>query len=145
MQQYAFGTDFLALFGDRETVELAAVSRTEPATKMAARFIATLAEEIDHVDEIAADGVRCRKMEQHTFRRCMLCRDHKGVKCKFTSKGSISMSTAVEFIKATTSGEMKEISGLDDIKVLKGHNNWIKVRSITVVKNWHLASMITKS
>jgi hypothetical protein len=48
---------------------------------------------------------------------------HEG-RCKFTPKGSICMSTATELIQSLTANDIKRLAGLDDVKVLKGRENF---------------------
>ncbi len=49
---------------------------------------------------------------------------HHDGRCKFTPDGSASVSTARELIQTLTAGDVESLSGLDDIRVLKGCNNF---------------------
>jgi len=40
------------------------------------------------------------------------------------------MTTAQKVVSTLTGGELKSLSGLDDIKVVQGHENFIRIRSL---------------
>ena len=63
------------------------------------------------------------------MRRCMKERGHAG-SCSYTPVGSISVNTAMKLIESMTSGDLKRLSGLDDTKVLKGRDNFERMRTI---------------
>ena len=50
---------------------------------------------------------------------------------KFIMKGSMCKRTVEEFTDTLTAGQIKKLSGLDDIKVLKGHKSFISVCRLT--------------
>ena len=120
----------LDLFGGSKITEISSVDRLEKLPKLSARFIMSLDEELQHVGELPPDEFRCRTIEEHSFRRCMHNCQHEG-KCKFTDKSSISMTTAMKLIDSLTNEDIKKLSGLDDIKVLKGRDNWILMRELS--------------
>ena len=60
IQRYAFGTHVLDLFGGFETTAISSVDRLEKLPKLAARFIMSLDEELQHVGELPPDQFRCR-------------------------------------------------------------------------------------
>jgi hypothetical protein len=60
----------------------------------------------------------------------MCPRGHTSENHKFTPKGSICMSTAMELINSLTFTEVKRLTGLDDVKVSKGRENFEQMRQL---------------
>jgi hypothetical protein len=82
------------------------------------------------INEIPEDKHRCTKLDQtaeNKFLRCMQGRKHKG-NCKFTVTDSICPDTVCTLVASLTAGDIKSLSGLDDLKVLKGRDNFIGLR-----------------
>ena len=79
--------------------------------------------------EIPDNNHRCTKLDQKAkFLRCMKGRKHEG-KCEFTATASISPNTVCTLVDSLTAGDIKSISGLDDVKVLRGRDNFIGLRA----------------
>jgi hypothetical protein len=133
LQRYAFGTQLRLLLDGLKTVELDKVSRCKKLDKLVADFITSICSEIDIMvdDEIdlPAAECRCMKMEKSTLRRCMQERHHEG-RCKFTPESTICSTTVWELIQTLTAGDIKSLSGLDDVRVLKGRDNFEALRNI---------------
>ena len=66
---------------------------------------------------------RCKKSQF----RCVLDTGHKGHH-KYTPKHLLSPSTISKILLELTSGEIKSLSGLDNIDVIKGHDNFENMR-----------------
>jgi hypothetical protein len=131
IQRYAFGSQLRQVLGGSDTVELDNVSRLKKLDKLTGDFIMGLCSEMEAImaDDLPLSECRCQKTERGTFRRCMQERGHDG-KCAFTPKGSISATTVRELISCLTAGDIKSLSGLDDVRVLKGRNNFKSLREI---------------
>jgi hypothetical protein len=110
------------------------VSRCKKIDKLVADFISAVCSEIDTMvdDQIDLPQTECRcvKMEKSTMRRCMLERHHSG-RCSFTPESSVCASTVRELIQTLTAGDIKSLSGLDDVSVLKGRDNFLALKDIT--------------
>jgi hypothetical protein len=112
LQKYAFGRKIVALFNRSSYAELDNVARMKKLVRIAAEFVCALSAELDNINLSAEPGVasmpesdkRCQHLEGATFRRCMCPRGHTSENHKFTPKGSICMSTAMELIDSLTSG-----------------------------------------
>jgi hypothetical protein len=48
--------------------------------------------------------------------------------CRFTADGSLRRTTVIAWVKTLTGDDIKKLSGLDDIRVLKGRDNFIRAR-----------------
>ena len=59
-----------------------------------------------------------------------MCERGHASSCKYTPDGSISMSITRDIIKLMTGNNIKKLSGLGDIKVKKGRDNWIRFRHL---------------
>jgi hypothetical protein len=96
--------------------------------RMTAEFIVYLSGEFDASveGELPQDEDRCTKLERNHCRRRRLGRAHSG-NHKYTEEGSISMTTAMELVNTVTVNDIKAVAGLDDLKVLKGRDNWIRM------------------
>jgi hypothetical protein len=133
LQQFAFGSKMIALFGGRQTLQVDSVARQKKLSRLAADFIAVVHGEMTAMaasdQEVPESQNRCVCMEKFTMRRCMKERGHSGV-CSYTPVGSISVNTAMKLIDSMTSGDLKRLSGLDDTKVLKGRDNFERMRTI---------------
>jgi hypothetical protein len=155
LQRLAVGRQMVEIMGGQKCVELDNVTRNKTCAILAAEFIVKLGEELDAM-VVAEDGTfqplpesaeRCQCLEKGTGRRCMkLCghdkrpengsgeeeeTDPKHYKHKFTPPGSISFTTAMELVGTLTGEDIKALSGLDDIKVAKGMENFKRKREIT--------------
>ena len=58
-------------------------------------------------------------------------KNHDGC-CKFTPEGSICRTTVRNLVQTLTGSEIKALAALDDVKVLKGRENWIRARKIAI-------------
>ena len=100
------------------------VARIVKLSKIAADFLMALDQEAIYEGSLPSSEIRCQCLERGTFRRCLRLRNHQVdgsfKKCKFTEKGSLSSRTVEEFVKTLTSGQIKSLSGLDNIKEMKG-------------------------
>jgi hypothetical protein len=133
-QKYAFGNKVLALGNGRETLELDNVSLRAKVDDVVADYLGQIFLEIDqHLDSyqtLPDDHRRCKKKDKgKNPRRCMNEMAHDG-KCQFTPKGSISYTTSLALAKELTGPEIRKLAGLDDVKVLKGRDNWIRTKGI---------------
>ena len=65
------------------------------------------------------------------MRRCVKHCEHCR-KCAYRHKAvsPISLTTAKRLISALTAGEVKKLTGLDDVKVFKGRDNFQKQRKL---------------
>jgi hypothetical protein len=85
---------------------------------------------LDSYQTLPDDHRRCKKKDKgKNPRRCMNEMAHDG-KCQFTPKGSISYTTSLALAKELTGPEIRKLAGLDDVKVLKGRDNWIRTKGI---------------
>jgi hypothetical protein len=135
LQRSAFGTQLRVLLDGRENVELDNVSRMKKLDKLLCDFIMYILSEIEVLTskdgkEIPEDNHRCTKLDQKAkFLRCMKGRKHEG-KCEFTATAaSITPNTVRDLVDSLTAGDIKSLSGLDDVKVLKGRDNFIGLRA----------------
>jgi hypothetical protein len=138
LQKYAFGRKIVAVFHQTSHVELDNVARMKKLKRLAAEFVCALSGELDNINISAAEpGVpesdkRCQLLEEATFRRCMCPRGH-AENHKFTPKGSMCMTTAMELINSLTFTEVKRLTGLDDVKVSKGRDNFEQMRQLAKI------------
>ena len=128
VQKYAFGTLVREVLGGMGTVELASVDRNMKVSNLAAKFIVAICDDA-HDEDLPNSQDRCQHVEQKTLRCCRCTKGHEG-KHDFTPKGSISFNTAKAIIKELTNGDLKRLSGLDDVKVTKGRDNMNRLRRI---------------
>ena len=154
LQRLAVGRQMVEIMGGQQCVELDNVTRNKTCAILAAEFIVKLGEELDEM-VVAEDGTfqplpesaeRCQCLETGTGRRCMkMCghdkrpengsgeedeTDPKHYRHKYTPPGSISFTTAMELVDTLTGEDLKALSGLDDIKVAKGMENFKRQREI---------------
>jgi hypothetical protein len=131
IQRCAYGSQLRELLCGEETVEMDNVSRLKKIDKLTEDFINGLCSEMEAsmAGNHSATECRCQSQERATFRRCMQDRGHEG-KCKFTPKTSISATTVRALIASLTAGDIKSLSGLDDVRVLKGKDNFEALRVI---------------
>ena len=98
------------------------VARVVKLSKITSDFLMTVDQEAVFEGLLPNSETRCQCLERGTFRRCLRLRNHQVdgsfPKCKFTEKGSLSSRTVEEFVKTLTSGQIKSLSGLDDVKEL---------------------------
>lgn len=132
LQRHAFGQKFVETFGGRDFVMMDRIETNEKASTLAAKFVVSLFDEGDALanGDIPESHLRCQKIERYTFRRCLCQRDHTEKKCQFTQKNGCSMRFATDLIKTLTGGELKQLTGLDDIKVERGRDNFIRIRRL---------------
>ena len=130
LQRYAFGTRLLQLCNGKDYRELENIDTLKKVQTITTDFIMALDSEIaSDESSLPAKNERCCKLERDTQRRCMYLRRHGG-KCKFTPTGSLSRSTVIKLVKTLTGGEVKTLAGLDDVKVLKGRDNFDRLREL---------------
>eukprot|EP00980_Cylindrotheca_fusiformis_P024057 scaffold11480_cov117-Cylindrotheca_fusiformis.AAC.1 len=127
-QKYAFGTKVLAICHGRETKEISNVTLRQKLDQVVATYLQSIH---TGMQEQSLPENRCDKKEKGTAksRQCLKEENHDG-KCAFTSKGSICFNTAYEMASMLTGPEIKRLAGLDDVKVLKGRDNFIRARNI---------------
>jgi hypothetical protein len=128
-QKYAFGTQLQSLFNGTVIAEFGNVDQMKKAKHLAAEYIIACDDEAQALasDMSIPDTLdRCQRVEKDTFWRCLCARRHTG-RCKFTPKGSICKITIQELIECLTADDIKSLSGLDDIKVEKGRDNFIRL------------------
>ena len=141
LQKYAFGRKIVALFNRSSYAELDNVARMKKLKRLAAEFVCALSAELDNINLSAEPGVasmpesdkRCQHLEGATFRRCMCPRGHTSENHKFTPKGSMCLTTAMELINSLTFSEVKRLTGLDDVKVSKGRENFEQMRQLAKI------------
>ncbi len=132
LQRNAFGTKICKILGGQEHVTIENIERSQKVSRIAAEFVLELLDET--IMEANGDiivpshGVHCKKVERSSFRRCLCERGHEG-KCKFTPPRSMSMTKATELVKLLTGADIKKLSGLDDIKVEQGRENFKNIRT----------------
>jgi hypothetical protein len=143
LQKYAFGRKIVALINQTSYEELDNVARMKKLKRLAAEFVCALSAELDSINLSEGEPVgvapnmpdsekRCQRLEDATFRRCMCPRGHT-TNHKFTPKGSICMTTAMELIDSLTFTEVKRLTGLDDVKVSKGRENFEQMRQLAKI------------
>jgi hypothetical protein len=141
LQKYAFGRKIVSLFNRSSFAELDNVARMKKLKRLAAEFVCALSAELDSINLSAEPGVgtipesdkRCQHLEDATFRRCMCPRDGHAKNHNFTPKGSICLTTAMELINSLTFTEVKRLTGLDDVKVSKGRENFEQMRQLAKI------------
>ena len=129
LQKHAFGSKLLAICDGMKSVELAAVARAKPMLDLVKSFIMALDSEAGCKCTVP-DEDRCTKLEDNTMRRCMKTAGHGG-KHKYTTKGSICARTVEDLVGTLTTDEIRRFTGLDDIKILKGNDNFKRMRELT--------------
>ena len=80
------------------------------------------------VDSSSTDkicGAKCRK----SGAQCIKREGHAG-RHQFTPEGKLSPSTIASILQTLTNGEIKSLAGLDNIDVIKGHENFEHMRSM---------------
>ena len=133
LQQYAFGRQVREIMNSRECVELGKVSRLQNLESLTEKFVKGIMSELDARGslDLPDDNKRCQKLDPHgSMRQCMKGRVHDG-RCNFTPNTSISAITIKQLIKSLTSGDVKSLSGLDDVRVVKGRDNFASLREIS--------------
>jgi hypothetical protein len=132
LQRHAFGQKFVETFGGRDFVTMDRIETNEKASKLAAKLVVSLLDESEVLTngDLPESHLRCQTLERDSFRRCLCDRVHIGKKCRFTPKDGCSMTKATQFIKMLTGGELKQLTGLDDIKVERGRDNFIRIRKL---------------
>ena len=131
IQRVAFGVKVQEVLGGLDNVTLDNLARTAPLHKITKDFLLSIEEEASYNKDIPRSDLRCQCLERGTFRRCLLPRNHKAegiCKCKFTPKGSVCSRTIEDFVKSLTGGQIKSLSGLDDIKEIKGRRSFQELR-----------------
>ena len=74
----------------------------------------TFQEKADREGSMPVD--RCTCSCKKTRRRCMREKKHNG-NCKFTGDGMMSATTIRKLVACMTSGELKSMAGLDDVRL----------------------------
>ena len=133
LQKYAFGTQVLQILDGSQSVTAACVNRNQKIETLAIKFIRALSDEMVGIasEVLPPSEDRCQQLEERTLRRCVKHRGHCG-KCAYRHKAvsPISLTTAKKLISALTAGEVKKLTGLDDVKVFKGRDNFQKQRKL---------------
>lgn len=73
---------------------------------------------------------RCASVCKKSLLRCTNDKDHEG-RHMFTPPDLLSPSTLTKLLLELTSGEIKSRAGLDNIDVIKGHDNFERMRVLT--------------
>jgi hypothetical protein len=131
-QKYAFGETIRTIIGGLSVVHLDKVALIQSVRSTAIKFLTAMEEEVQGMNSDEWEGnesERCGRLEKDTFRRCTCERKHKG-NCKFTTKGSLSVTTLTSLVGSLTLDEIKSLAGLDDTKVLQGRDNFIRMREL---------------
>ena len=128
----AYGNEVLEILNRHDTVTIDSVSLVEKLEKSTCKFINELYKEFDLLlidqESLPSNECRCCKKDR-SKRRCMKPKNHEG-NCHFTPKGSISFTTARDFLSSLSGSEMKKLAGLDDVKTLKGRDNFLRMETI---------------
>ena len=142
LQRVAFGTKVEQVLDGNDFERLDNISRVVRLSKITADFLIAMDQEAIYEGSLPSSEVRCQHLERGTFRRCLLQRNHKldgySNQCKFTEKGSVATRTIEEFIKTLTSGQIKALSGLDDIKEIKGRKSFQSLRLLSKSMAWNI-------
>jgi hypothetical protein len=111
LQRYAFGTQLCMLLDGSKTVELDKVSRSNKLDKLVADFITAICSEIDVMvdDEIDLPAAECHCMKMES---------------------TVCSTTVWELIQTLMAGDINSLSVLDDVRVLKGRDNFEALRNI---------------
>ena len=129
LQTYAYG-EKVAQASTGLSVRLDAVDRLMPLQEITAQFL----EHLDGEMELATSGYvepecRCAKQHHTSHRRCTKAEGHRG-SCKFTPNGSMSAETIRSLVSSMTMGDVKSLSGLDDIATVQGYENFRRFKDI---------------
>jgi hypothetical protein len=108
--------------GGMDSVHLGNVSRLKNLDKLVGNFIKSIIGEMDTMwtHNLPETKNHCICFERHVMWRCMNKERKHSEKCNFTPKGSVSASTIQDLIQCYMAGDIKSLSGLDDVRVLKG-------------------------
>ena len=128
-QRLAFGETVRSIFNDGEVKKLDKVSLIQSVRATAVKFVVALGEELESVSQEEQFPDRCTKVEADSFRRCSRKTGHTG-RCAFTNKSSISLTTATDLVSSLSNDELKQLSGLDNTKMLQGRDNFIRIRKL---------------
>ena len=135
LQRVAFGNKVQEVMDGADHRFLDNIARAVSLQKITIDFLQTLDQEASYQGDLLSSETRCQCIERKTFRRCLHPRDHKAdgthKRCKFTSVGSLSVSTIENYVKSLTSGQIKALSGLDDTKEVKGRKSFEHLRILT--------------
>ena len=85
---------------------------------------------------------RCSQICRKSKLRCFLNEGHK-TRHKYTPKGLLSPSTITKLFLELTSGEIKSQAGLDNIDVIKGHENFERMSELA--DNHSVLSILLKT
>jgi hypothetical protein len=131
LQQYAFGMQVHEILGGTDSVNLGNISRLKNLDKLVGNFIKSAIGEMDTMltHNLPETENLCICLERHSMWRCMKDQKHSG-KCNFAPKGSVSASTIRDLIQSFTAGDIKSLLGLNDVRVLKG---WENFKSLQVI------------
>jgi hypothetical protein len=129
LQRNAFGTKLVEILGGHANVTIKNIEPSQKVSRLAASFVLELFDEASKIEKgnLVVPADRCLKLERDSYRRCLHVSGHKG-NCKFTPKGSLSMTKASELIMLLTGEDVKKLSGLDDVKVEQGRENFAAMR-----------------
>jgi hypothetical protein len=129
LQRNAFRTKLIEILGGHAKVTIGNIERSQKVSRLAASFVLELFDEASEIEKgkLVVPADRCLKLERDSYRQCLHVSGHGG-NCKFTPKGSLSMTKASELIKLLTGENVKKLSGLDDLKVEQGQENFAAMR-----------------
>lgn len=135
LQRYAFGSKLLNVAegtSGSKTVEIDRVDRLKKVEKISVEYIMGLDAQmngaaVDNQEDLGDN--RCTCCEALTKRQCRLKHGHVG-NHKYTASSSLSVTTVRNLVKSLTGDEIKRLSGLDDTKVLKGRDNFRRMKTL---------------
>jgi hypothetical protein len=129
LQRNAFGRKVIKIVGGLEHVTTENIERSQKVSEIAAQFLCELFNEAEAVTngKLVIPDNRCKNSERDSRRQCLCEAGHDGT-CKFTAPGSMSMTHAKDFVMLLTGEDIKKLSGLDDIKVEMGRENFQSIR-----------------
>ena len=137
-KKYAFGEKILSLM---DGTDIATLPNMDCDCKLKALTRNFLEELYADMDVIISEDERCTSLEKDTSRRCRKKRGHRG-KHSFSTKGLVGKSTIDMLIKTLTGKDIKSLAGLDDVKVMKGIESFIKL--VEFAKRYNLEELIPK-
>jgi hypothetical protein len=129
LQRNVLGTKLIKILGGHANVTIQNIEWSQKVSRLAASFVLELFDEASKIEKgnLVVPADRCLKLERDLYRRCLHVAGHGG-NCKFTPKDSLSMTKASELIKLLMVEDVKKLSGLDDVKVEQGRENFAAMR-----------------
>ena len=134
VQRVAFGLKVAELVtGKALTMDSVKLSKKLKAIvdKYVEELVKAVEKELERDSAGGDNNLRCSGTcsQYNIERRCMREAGHSG-RHKFTPKGKICPRMLKHFIENLSAGEIMSMAGLDDEDVIKGHNNFQKLREL---------------